>query len=137
MNKRSSAEKKLLKVKKILKQILLSIEGFLIIAYLIKGGLYSLLFDLRESKAVIVYSVIISILLIVLIMLNAKDTPPNQSEKQVMLSSYITVGIIAAIIFFGVLLMFTLIDFFLPIMVLTVILTVIYFVTLEIVKKHV
>ena len=136
MNKRSIKEKKLAKTKKTLKKILLSAEGLLIIIYLIRGGLYSLLFDLRESRTVIIYSIIMASLLVILIMLNARDIPSNQTEKQIMTSSYITVGIMVLIAIFGLLLMFTLIDFFLPIIVLTVILLVIYFIAINVVKEH-
>lgn len=135
MIKRNRNELKLNNEILLLKKIFLVISLALMVVYLIRGGLYSLLFDLRESKAVIIYSIIMVILIAILILLNVKDFPENQTEKEMMLSSYITVGVIVLIIVFGLLLIFTLIDFFLPIIVFGIILIVIYFILLNIIKN--
>lgn len=135
MIKRSKDELKLNNEISMLKKIFLVISLALMIVYLIRGGLYSLLFDLRESKAVIIYSIIMVILIVALILLNIKDVPEDQTEKEMMLSSYITVSVIVLIVVFGLLLVFTLIDFFLPIIVFGIILIVIYFILLNIIKN--
>ena len=132
MKKRSRETEVLNETKRILKILFLITYGLLMLIYLIRGGLYSLLFDIKESKSVIVYSVIIIVLLVALILLNVKDEP-EQSDNY-MLSSYITVGIIIVSIIFGLLLIFTLIDFFLPIIVLSIIMVLGYFVSLNIAK---
>ena len=111
---------------KTLKKILIIIGIILTIIYCINGGLYSLLFDLRESKTVIIYSIVVIVLLALLIFLNISDEN-GKSDKQKDVSSYLTVGIIILAGFFGLLLIFTLIDFFLPIIVLSIILTIAYF----------
>lgn len=135
MIKRNRNELKLNNEILVLKKIFLVISLALMVVYLIRGGLYSLLFDLRESKAVIIYSIIMVILIAILILLNVKDFPEDQTEKELMFSSYITVGVIVLIIVFGLLLVFTLIDFFLPIIVFGIILIVIYFILLNIIKN--
>ncbi len=136
MNKRNENVQKRNKAISLLRKILLIISLALLLIYLIKGGLYSLLFDLRESKSIIVYSIIMVFLLISLILLNIKDEPENESEKKLMISSYITVGVIILIIVFGVLLVFTLIDFFLPIIVFGIVLALIYFVIKSLINNH-
>ena len=131
---RKKEEEFLSKSKKILKLLCVLVAICLTIIYLINGGFYSLLFDLKESKTVIVYAVIIILLLILLILCNMTDEPENLTEKQKDKSSYITVGILVLIIFFTILLVFTLIDFFLPILVLTIVLIISYFLANRLIK---
>ena len=130
-----SKEKEFLKkASKFLKMIAIITGVILTIIYLINGGMYSLLFDLRESKTVIIYSVVIIVLLVLLILLNVKDEPAEMSKKKKDLNSYITVGTIFLIIFFAFLLIINLIDFFLPIIVLAIILIVAYFLVYKLIK---
>lgn len=136
MNKRNENVQKRNKAISLVRKTLLIISLALLLIYLIRGGLYSLLFDLRESTSIIVYSIIMVFLLISLILLNIKDEPENESEKKLMISSYITVGVIVLIIVFGVLLVFTLIDFFLPIIVFGIVLALIYFVIKSLINNH-
>ena len=134
IRKRKKEEEFLSKSKKILKSLCVLVAICLTIIYLINGGFYSLLFDLKESKTVIVYAVIIILLLILLILCNMTDEPENLTEKQKDKSSYITVGILVLIMFFAILLVFTLIDFFLPILVLTIVLIISYFLANRLIK---
>lgn len=134
IRKRKKEEEFLSKSKKILKLLCVLVALCLTAIYLINGGFYSLLFDLKESKTVIVYAVIIILLLILLILCNMTDEPENLTEKQKDKSSYITVGILILIIFFAILLVFTLIDFFLPILVLTIVLIISYFLANRLIK---
>lgn len=134
IRKRKKEEEFLSRSKKILKLLCVLIAICLTIIYLINGGFYSLLFDLKESKTVIVYAVIIILLLILLILCNMTDEPENLTEKQKDKSSYITVGILVLIMFFAILLVFTLIDFFLPILVLTIVLIISYFLANRLIK---
>ena len=134
IRKRKKEEEFLSKSKKILKLLCVLVAICLTIIYLINGGFYSLIFDLKESKTVIVYAVIIILLLILLILCNMTDEPENLTEKQKDKSSYITVGILVLIIFFAILLVFTLIDFFLPILVLTIVLIISYFLANRLIK---
>ena len=62
------------------------------------------------------------------------DESENLTEKQKDKNSYITVGIIIFILFFAILLIFTLIDFFLPLIVLSIILIVAYFLVTKLIK---
>ena len=63
MTKRKNKEEVFIsKSSKVLK-ILCTLVGIILsLVYCINGGFYSLLFDLRESKTVIVYSILIIIL---------------------------------------------------------------------------
>ena len=126
VKKRSKRDTFIKNANKTLKKVLIAIGIILTIIYCINGGLYSLLFDLRESKTVIIYSIVVIVLLALLIFLNISDEN-GKSDKQKDISSYLTVGIIILACFFGLLLIFTLIDFFFPIIVLSVILTISYF----------
>ena len=56
------------------------------------------LFDLRESKTIIVYSIFIIILLFLLVFLNASEETEIENEKKFEKSSFTTVGIIVLII---------------------------------------
>lgn len=134
IRKRKKEEKFLKKGNKVLKILCLITFFALTLIYLINGGFYSLLFDLRESKTVIIYSVVIIVLLVLLIICNVSDEPQNQSQKRKDISSYITVGIIVLAILFAILLVFTLIDFFLPIIVLSIMLIVIYLLVSKLIK---
>ena len=134
IRKRKKEEEFLSNSKKTLKILCVLVAICLTIIYLINGGFYSLLFDLKESKTVIVYAVIIILLLILLILCNMTDEPENLTEKQKDKSSYITVGILVLIMFFAILLVFTLIDFFLPILVLTIVLIISYFLANRLIK---
>lgn len=127
IRKRKKEQEFIQKSNKILKLVCVITAFILTLIYCINGGFYSLLFDLKESKMVIIYSIIIIVLLILLVILNISDAPDTQTEKQKDISSYVTVGIIILAILFGILLVFTLIDFFLPIIVLIIMLIVIYF----------
>lgn len=126
VRKRNKEQEFIAKCNKIIKLICMFTFLIFTLIYCIKGGFYSLLFDLKESKPVIVYAIIIIVLLITLILLNLDDEE-NMPESKRNLSSYVTVGIIVLAIFFSILLVFTLIDFFLPIIVLLIILVVAYF----------
>ena len=134
IRKRKQEEEFLEKSNRALK-ILSVITGLILtLFYCINGGFYSLLFDLKESKTVIVYAVVIILLLVLLILCNMTDEPENLTEKQKDKNSYITVGIIILILFFAILLIFTLIDFFLPLIVLSIILIVAYFLVTKLIK---
>lgn len=134
VRKRKKEQEFLDKSNKILKLICVFTAILLTLIYCIDGGFYSLLFDLKESKSVIIYSVVIIILLVLLIICNVSDEPANESEKQRSISSYITVGIMILAILFAILLIFTLIDFFFPIIVLCIMLLVIYLLINKLIK---
>ena len=88
IRKRKQGEEFLEKSNRALK--ILSVITGLILAlfYCINGGFYSLLFDLKESKTVIVYAVVIILLLVLLILCNMTDEPDNLTEKQKDKNSY-------------------------------------------------
>lgn len=132
VRKRQKEKEFLDKSKKILKLITIISTIILTIIYCIDGGFYSLLFDLKESKTVIIYSVVIIILLVLLILFNISDEPSYEGKRKDV-SSYLTVGIIILIIIFAILLIFTLIDFFLPIIVLSIILFIAYYIVNKII----
>ena len=134
VRKRKKEQEFLDKSNKILKLICVFTAILLTLIYCIDGGFYSLLFDLKESESVIIYSVVIIILLVLLIICNVSDEPANESEKQRSISSYITVGIMILAILFAILLIFTLIDFFFPIIVLCIMLLVIYLLINRLIK---
>lgn len=134
VRKRSKEKEFLKKASKFLKIIAVITGVILTIVYLVNGGMYSLLFDLRESKTVIIYSIVIIVLLVLLILFNVSDEPAEMSKKKKDLNSYITVGTIFLIIFFAFLLIINLIDFFLPIIVLAIILIVAYFLVYKLIK---
>ncbi len=134
IQKRKKEREFIQKSNKVLKLVLVIITLILTLIYCIKGGFYSLLFDLKESKMVIVYSIIIIVLLVLLVILNIFDAPNSQTEKQKDISSYITVGIMILACLVGILLVFTLIDFFLPIIVLIIILIVVYFLVCKLIS---
>lgn len=128
MTKRKNKEQEFLnRSNKILKFFCIIVGTLLTATYLINGGFYSLLFDLRESKTIIIYSVAIIILLCLLVILNISDEPRTKEDKGWETSSYITVGVIVLIIIFSLLFVFTLIDFFLPILVLIIFLLITYY----------
>lgn len=132
VRKRQKEKEFLDKSKKILKLITIIAAIILTLIYCIDGGFYSLLFDLKESKTVIIYSVVIIILLVLLILFNISDEPSDEGKRKD-ISSYLTVGIIILIAIFSILLIFTLIDFFLPIIVLSIILLVAYYIVNKII----
>lgn len=133
MGRKRQKEKEFLdKSKKILKLITIIATIILTIIYCIDDGFYSLLFDLKESKAVIIYSIVIIILLVLLILFNISDEPSYEGKRKDV-SSYLTVGIIILITIFAILLIFTLIDFFLPIIVLSIILLIAYYIVNKII----
>lgn len=132
VRKRQKEKEFLDKSKKILKLITIISTIILTIIYCIDGGFYSLLFDLKESKTVIIYSIVIIILLVLLILFNISDEPSYEGKRKDV-SSYLTVGIIILIIIFAILLIFTLIDFFLPIIVLSIILLIAYYIVNKII----
>ena len=132
VRKRQKEKEFLDKSKKNLKLIAIIAAIILTLIYCIDGGFYSLLFDLKESKTVIIYSVVIIILLVLLILFNISDEPSNEGKRKD-ISSYLTVGIIILIAIFSILLIFTLIDFFLPIIVLSIILLVAYYIVNKII----
>ncbi len=122
------------KSSKVLK-ILCTLVGIILsLVYCINGGFYSLLFDLRESKTVIVYSILIIILLFLLVFLNASEETEIENEKKFEKSSFVTIGIIVLIILFGLLLVITLLDFFLPLIVITACLILTYYLVLKLIK---
>lgn len=122
------------KSSKVLK-ILCTLVGIILsLVYCINGGFYSLLFDLRESKTVIVYSILIIILLFLLVFLNASEETEIENEKKFEKSSFVTIGIIVLIILFGLLLVVTLLDFFLPLIVITSCLILTYYLVLKLIK---
>lgn len=135
MKKRRDKEQEFLnKSNKMLKIFCIIVGTLLTITYLINGGFYSLLFDLRESKTIIIYSIAIIILLCLLVILNISDEPGAKEHKGWETSSYITVGIIVLIIIFSLLFVFTLIDFFLPLLVLIVFLLITYYLIRKLLK---
>ena len=73
VKKRSKRDTFIKNANKTLKKVLIAIGIILTIIYCINGGLYSLLFDLRESKTVIIYSIVVIVLLALLIFLNISD----------------------------------------------------------------
>ena len=135
MTKRKNKEEDFIsKSSKVLK-ILCTLVGIILsLVYCINGGFYSLLFDLRESKTVIVYSILIIILLFLLIFLNASEETEIENEKKFEKSSFVTIGIIVLIILFGLLLVITLLDFFLPLIVITACLILTYYLVLKLIK---
>lgn len=132
--KRNKEEEFLKKSSKMLKILCVLVGLALGILYCIDGGFYSLLFDLRESKTIIIYSIAIIVLLCLLVILNVSDEPSDKNNKKWETSSYVTVGIIVLIIIFGLLFVFTLIDFFLPIIVLTLFLIITYYLVNRLIK---
>lgn len=134
MKRRSEEEEKIRLTSILLKKVFLIIGVITFLLYIIFGGLYSLLFDLRESKVVLIYVLIIFTLLILLILLNMKDMPDNVSEKQKLTESYITVGVMILIAIFSILLIFNLIDFFLPLIVISILLVLGYYTSLYVYK---
>lgn len=135
MIKKKNKEKEFLeKSSKVIKFLCLLIGIILTLIYCIDGGFYSLLFDLRESKTIIIYSIVIIVLLCLLVVLNISDQDVNSVDKKWINSSYVTVGIIVLIILFGLLFVFTLIDFFLPIIVLIVFLVITYHLVDKLIK---
>ena len=134
MKRRSEEEEKIRLTSMLLKKVFLIIGVITFLLYIIFGGLYSLLFDLRESKVVLIYVLIIFTLLILLILLNMKDMPDNVSEKQKLTESYITVGVMILIAIFSILLIFNLIDFFLPLIVISILLVLGYYTSLYVYK---
>ena len=135
MTKRKNKEEVFIsKSSKVLK-ILCTLVGIILsLVYCINGGFYSLLFDLRESKTVIAYSILIIILLFLLIFLNASEETEIENEKKFEKSSFVTIGIIVLIILFGLLLVITLLDFFLPLIVITACLILTYYLVLKLIK---
>lgn len=135
MTKRKNKEEVFIsKSSKVLK-ILCTLVGIILsLVYCINGGFYSLLFDLRESKTVIVYSILIIILLFLLVFLNASEETEIENEKKFEKSSFVTIGIIVLIILFGLLLVITLLDFFLPLIVITACLILTYYLVLKLIK---
>ena len=135
MTKKRNKEEEFLKKSSKLLKILCVLVGLVLgTIYCIDGGFYSLLFDLRESKTIIIYSVIIIVLLCLLVILNVSDEPSDKNSKKWETSSYVTVGIIILIIIFGLLFIFTLIDFFLPIIALTLFLIITYYLVNKLIK---
>lgn len=135
MTKKRNKEEEFLKKSSKLLKILCVLVGFVLgIIYCIDGGFYSLLFDLRESKTIIIYSIVIIVLLCLLVILNVSDEPSDKNNKKWETSSYVTVGIIILIIIFGLLFIFTLIDFFLPIIALTLFLIITYYLVNKLIK---
>ena len=63
-----------------------------------------------------------------------KDMPDNVSEKQKLTESYITVGVMILIAIFSILLIFNLIDFFLPLIVISILLVLGYYTSLYVYK---
>jgi heme/copper-type cytochrome/quinol oxidase subunit 4 len=135
MTKKRNKEEEFLKKSSKMLKILCVLVGFVLgIIYCIDGGFYSLLFDLRESKTIIIYSIVIIVLLCLLVILNVSDEPSDKNNKKWETSSYVTVGIIILIIIFGLLFIFTLIDFFLPIIALTLFLIITYYLVNRLIK---
>lgn len=135
MTKKRNKEEEFLKKSSKLLKILCVLVGLVLgTIYCIDGGFYSLLFDLRESKTIIIYSIVIIVLLCLLVILNVSDEPSDKNNKKWETSSYVTVGIIILIIIFGLLFIFTLIDFFLPIIALTLFLIITYYLVNKLIK---
>lgn len=132
--KKNKEEVFITKCSKVLKILCILVGIILGMVYLINGGFYSLLFDLRESKTIIVYSILIIILLFLLVFLNASEQTEVENEKKFEKSSFITVGIIVLIIIFGLLFVITLLDFFLPIIVIVSCLILTYYLVLRLIK---
>ena len=125
IKKRTKEEEFIAKSNLILKWACIIAGSAIIIWYLVTGGFTTLVFDLRESKTVIIYSISIIILLVLLIIFNMSEETPETS-KQVTHSSYATVIIIIAVAFFSLLFVLTLFDFFLPIILLLIVLFIAY-----------
>ena len=70
--------------------------------------------------------------MVLLILFNISDEPSYEGKRKDV-SSYLTVGIIILIVIFSILLIFTLIDFFLPIIVLSIILLIAYYIVNKII----
>ncbi len=135
MTKSKNKEQEFLyKTSKILKLLCAIVGIVLVIIYLIDGGFYSLLFDLRESKTIITYSISIIVLLCILVILNVSDETNIENDKKWEISSYVTVGVIILILIFSFLFVFTLIDFFLPILVLILFLIITYYLINKLIK---
>lgn len=135
MTKRKNKEEVFISKSSKALKILCTLVGIILsLIYCINGGFYSLLFDLRESKTVIVYSILIIILLFLLIFLNASEETEIENEKKFEKSSFVTIGIIVLIILFGLLLVITLLDFFLPLIVITACLILTYYLVLKLIK---
>lgn len=135
MTKSKNKEQEFLyKTSKILKLLCAIVGIVLVIIYLIDGGFYSLLFDLRESKTIITYSISIIVLLCILVILNVSDEANIENDKKWEISSYVTVGVIILILIFSFLFVFTLIDFFLPILVLILFLIITYYLINKLIK---
>lgn len=135
MTKSKNKEQEFLyKTSKILKLLCAIVGIVLVIIYLIDGGFYSLLFDLRESKTIITYSISIIVLLCILVILNVSDETNIENDKKWEISSYVTVGVIVLILIFSFLFVFTLIDFFLPILVLILFLIITYYLINKLIK---
>lgn len=135
MTKSKNKEQEFLyKTSKILKLLCAIVGIVLVIIYLIDGGFYSLLFDLRESKTIITYSISIIVLLCLLVILNVSDETNIENDKKWEISSYVTVGVIILILIFSFLFVFTLIDFFLPILVLILFLIITYYLINKLIK---
>lgn len=135
MTKRKNKEEVFISKSSKALKILCTLVGIILsLIYCIKGGFYSLLFDLRESKTVIVYSILIIILLFLLVFLNASEETEIENEKKFEKSSFVTIGIIVLIILFGLLLVITLLDFFLPLIVITACLILTYYLVLKLIK---
>ena len=135
MTKSKNKEQEFLyKTSKILKLLCAIVGIVLVIIYLIDGGFYSLLFDLRESKTIITYSISIIVLLCILFILNVSDETNIENDKKWEISSYVTVGVIVLILIFSFLFVFTLIDFFLPILVLILFLIITYYLINKLIK---
>ena len=135
MTKSKNTEQEFLyKTSKILKLLCAIVGIVLVIIYLIDGGFYSLLFDLRESKTIITYSISIIVLLCILVILNVSDETNIENDKKWEISSYVTVGVIVLILIFSFLFVFTLIDFFLPILVLILFLIITYYLINKLIK---
>ena len=74
------------------------------------------------------------ILLFLLVFLNASEETEIENEKKFEKSSFVTIGIIVLIILFGLLLVVTLLDFFLPLIVITACLILTYYLVLKLIK---
>jgi len=126
MTKKKNKEEQFLnKAKGIVKLSLIIAFAILVLIYGIKGGFYSLIFDLKASKQTILYSIFIIVLLCALIFLNISEEDEDGANFEK--SSYLTVGVIVLIILFSIILFIKLLDFFLPIAVLLVFMIIMYY----------
>ena len=123
--KKDKEELFLKKAKGIVKISLMIAFAILVLIYGIKGGFYSLVFDLKASKQTIIYSIFIIVLLCALIFLNISEEDENSANFEK--SSYLTGGVILLIILFSIILFIKLLDFFLPIAVLLVFMIIMYY----------